>query len=94
MVVNNFYTLKNVYICQLRQWHTYLILNDPEYLRGQYLSRQPTERIEIQIIILCMEMNFNSCGKHMLIDIYIHLCITICIHIQICIHMYEHTYIG
>jgi hypothetical protein len=54
-----------VYICQLRQWYTYLILKDPEFLRGQYLSRQPTQRIEIEIIILCMNLNFNSCGKHM-----------------------------
>ena len=83
-----------VYICELRQWHAYLILFDLEFLRGQYLSRQPTQRIEIEIIILCMDLNFNSCGKHMYIDIYIHLCIPVCIHIQICTDMYEHTYIG
>jgi hypothetical protein len=35
-----------VYICQLRQWHKYLIFNDSEFSRGQYLSRQPTQRIE------------------------------------------------
>jgi hypothetical protein len=41
-----------------------------------------------------MDLNLNSCGKHMNIDICIHLCIPVCIHIQICIDMYEHAYIG